>query len=69
MTLEQRALLKVVKLLAVTAVAGSVTALSLNTLGLAWTGIVFMILVLAYLLHTVYSIELAALRAEHKDTK
>jgi len=55
---ETRAVLKVLQLIAVAIIVGGGTALTIDAIGLVWTGVIFAAALLVYMLKQVYDIEL-----------
>jgi membrane protein implicated in regulation of membrane protease activity len=55
---EFRALIKIVVFLATSLAAAALVVLAVTTIGLQWTGVALAAVVLIYVLHLMYSIEL-----------
>ena len=65
LSLKQTAMLNVAKLLGVAVLAGSVTSVLLMTVPLPYIGIGVCVVVLLYLVHMIYELELS--KAEHQE--
>ena len=66
LSLKQKALLNVAKLVGVAVLAGSVTSVLLMAVPLPYIGIGVCVIVLLYLIHMLYELELS--KAEHLAT-
>ena len=65
LSLKQTALLNVAKLVGVAVLAGSATSVLLMTVPLPYIGIGVCVVVLLYLVHMIYELELS--KAEHQE--
>jgi|694.fasta_scaffold12420_5 fatty acid desaturase len=65
LSLKQTALLNVAKLVGVAVLAGSVTSVLLMAVPLPYIGIGVCVIVLLYLIHMLYELELS--KAEHRE--
>jgi hypothetical protein len=65
LSIKQTALLNVAKLVGVAVLAGSVTSVLLMAVPLPYIGIGVCVIVLLYLIHMIYELELS--KAEHRE--